>query len=53
MQQRFCSCGASVWVRYLFNSWHTVFFNTADDESSALLARCPCCGSKLDINSLR
>ncbi len=53
MQQRFCSCGLSVWVRYLLTSWNTVFFYSAEEEGSALLARCPCCGNKLDINTLR
>ncbi|MBG0773083.1 MAG: hypothetical protein JMJ96_09685 [Desulfovibrio alaskensis] len=53
MQKRFCTCGTAVWVCYLFNSWSSVFFNCEDEDSSALLARCPCCGNKLDINQLK
>ena len=53
MQKRFCSCGASIWVRYfLANTRWMAFFYTAGESSNGTRS-CPHCGSDLNIHMLR
>jgi len=53
MQQRFCSCGTSVWVRYFFANkyWLALFYHVDSDD--ILTNTCPCCGKFLNIEQLR
>ncbi|MDL2272788.1 hypothetical protein LJC23_07150 [Desulfovibrio sp. OttesenSCG-928-I05] len=53
MQQRFCSCGASVWVRYFFANkrWMAFFFSDQHPMSGGTCS-CPHCGQPLDIQNL-
>lgn len=52
MQQRFCSCGAGVWVRYFFANrlWLAFFYHGDSGDISTNV--CPCCGRALDIEKL-
>jgi len=53
MQQRFCTCGSTIWVQYLFsNTDCRVVFRPRDEGKYATLTRCPGCGRKLDIDEL-
>ncbi|SBV94252.1 conserved hypothetical protein [uncultured delta proteobacterium] len=53
MQQRFCSCGAGVWVRYFFaNAFWLAFFYRGDGGDISTTV-CPKCGRALDIEHLR
>lgn len=54
MQERYCSCGMSVLVEYKLNTprpWETRFLLTGSQRRS--IAACPCCGRRLNINTLR
>ncbi len=53
MQQRFCTCGAGVWVHYLcvHTLWLAFFYR--DDQGSISTTICPKCGRSLDIDNLR
>jgi hypothetical protein len=53
MQQRFCKCGFSIWVQYLFSEaqCHTVFWSTIHGNGFKL-SRCPSCGKSLSIDEL-
>ena len=53
MQKRFCSCGASVWVRYFFANarWLAFFYRGQDTHAGTHV--CPGCGNRLDIQNLR
>lgn len=53
MQQRFCTCGAAVWVRYLFANtrWLAFFYRGEAGEMSANV--CPVCAKALNIENLR
>ncbi len=53
MQKRFCSCGALVWVRYLFANARWLAFFYHGDDCSFGTRTCPCCGRVLDIQDLR
>ncbi|MCC8194757.1 MAG: hypothetical protein LIP28_08955 [Deltaproteobacteria bacterium] len=53
MQQRFCSCGASIWVRYFFANKHWLAFFYRGDSGDTSTSVCPCCGKPLNIESLR
>jgi hypothetical protein len=50
MQKRFCSCGGSVWVRYIFANrrWLAFFFSARNESTDC----CPHCGRLLDIQQL-
>ena len=51
MQQRFCSCGTGIWVRYFFaNKLWLAFFYRGDGDIST--NACPNCGRALDIEKL-
>lgn len=53
MQQRFCSCGASVWVRYFFaNKRWMAFFFSSQHSMNGGTDSCPHCGKPLDIQNL-
>ena len=53
MQQRFCSCGTGVWVRYFFANarWLAFFYRGNEGEMGTDV--CPCCGRHLNIENLR
>lgn len=54
MQERYCSCGMSVLVEYKLNTqrpWETRFLLSGPQRRS--IAACPCCGRRLNINTLR
>ncbi len=53
MQKRFCSCGASVWVRYFFANTRWFAFFYSGENGGMGMDTCPCCGSTLDIQDLR
>ena len=54
MQQRFCTCGFSVWVEYRFTPSNCIaVFRSADRPHSANVTRCPCCGQRIHIDELR
>ena len=52
MQQRFCSCGASIWVRYFFAEKHWLAFFYRAVQGDAKTTICPCCGKNLNIEQL-
>lgn len=53
MQQRYCDCGRSLWVQYVFNGnvCRTRFWNQCHAEARRLV-RCPECGGRLHIDRL-
>ncbi len=53
MQQRFCNCGAAVWVRYFFANRRWLAFFYPGENASSGTTTCPCCGCRLDIQTLR
>ena len=54
MQQRFCTCGFSVWVEYRLSSTGCVtVFHAAGKPRAAKVTRCPCCGRRIHIDELR
>jgi len=55
MQERFCTCGKMVLVRYGSNvkSARNPIFMIADKKIVSAVRLCPCCGMPLDINTLR
>lgn len=53
MQQRFCTCGCSVWVQYMFSRLNcNVVFWRGSMDSGERVSRCPSCGEKLNIDNL-
>ena len=51
MQKRFCLCGRSVWVEYVFDKdWVTIFH--PEHRQCPRIQRCPHCGLELDIDRL-
>ncbi|MDL2209975.1 hypothetical protein LJC26_04140 [Desulfovibrio sp. OttesenSCG-928-O18] len=52
MQQRFCLCGASVWVRYFFANTRWLAFFYRGDAGEAGTHACPNCGKALNIENL-
>lgn len=53
MQQRFCTCGHTVWVEYRFGyTGYRLRFWSPRFGSKVLLTRCPACGQKIDIDEL-
>lgn len=54
MQQRFCTCGFSVWVEYRLNpSGCVTVFRAEAMPRSARVTRCPVCGRRIHIDELR
>ena len=53
MQKRFCTCGASVWVRYIYANMRWLTFFYSGDDSYKGTSRCPHCGCSLNIQDLR
>ncbi len=53
MQQRFCLCGAAVWVRYIFANTRWLAFFYRGDCAEVGTNVCPHCGRALNIESLR
>ena len=53
MQQRFCSCGTGIWVRYFFANtrWLAFFYRGNEGEMGTNV--CPNCGRHLNIENLR
>ena len=52
MQQRFCHCGASIWVRYFFANTRWLAFFYQEDAGEVGTNVCPCCGQQLNIENL-
>jgi len=51
MQKRFCLCGRSVWVEYVFDKdWVTIFH--PEHRQCPRIQRCPHCGLELNIDRL-
>ena len=54
MQERYCSCGMSVWVQYKSGeALRAVRFWSLSLLAGERLDRCRFCGRRLDIDSLR
>jgi hypothetical protein len=53
MQQRYCSCGFTIWVEYQFtNADPRIFFRLRENFRTVLLSRCPVCKKALSIDDL-
>jgi hypothetical protein len=53
MQQRFCSCGCTIWVEYgRPNSGPQIFFRLSDKSQRVFLFNCPSCRRHLSIDEL-
>ena len=52
MQQRFCSCGAGIWVRYFFANTRWLAFFYRGDTGETGTNVCSSCGKRLDIENL-
>lgn len=53
MQQRFCTCGRTIWVEYENpNLVPQVFFRLNEKSSGVFLFNCPCCRRHLSIDEL-
>lgn len=55
MQQRYCQCGARLMVAYLPGGTERLRALILATSKAGILTvqRCPCCGQRVDINSLR
>jgi len=54
MQQRFCTCGYTIWVQYICpNKECRIIFKSNGDDIAGNLTHCPCCNQILDIDTLQ
>ena len=53
MQQRFCSCGHSIWVQYVLpNKYCWIVFRPSNHSNTHKLKTCPVCNKQLSIDDL-
>ena len=53
MQQRFCSCGCTIWVEYHHPNFNPeIFFKLRENIHEASVKNCPMCNRMLSIDEL-